>query len=578
MSSVESSEDIKNAGQGTTTAFESHPPRDLSHQLSSFKSADGHRVNVVRSINNQLALEELGYKQELERKYTYIDLFGIAFSVMSLLPSICAVFYQSTSAGASSAWGWLFTSLLGILPVGLALSELGSAFPSASAVYLSAWTFAPEKYKDISAYCVCILDSISLTAGVCSIFASCAGQILSCAQVSNPDFVVTNGKKYGVYVAVILLGAGVGTLSGGIATRIQQISIFFNCFLLVLVFIALPIGTSNKGIPFNKGKFIFGNVENYSNWSTGGNWILNALAPAAWTIAGFDSPIHMAEEAIYQPRDLTKSVLLDPKASPAAFGVILSIVSCGILGWCMLLCLYACMGPSVDDIMNSSFSSVVTQIFMNSLGEKWTLAIMGLVSVGCFFMGVSLILATSRNFYAISRDRVLPPFAADWFAVVNKRTKTPVRAMYGTCLASLLFGLLIFQEQGAASLFSIAVCGFYMALIIPMALKLTYARSTHAVGPFYLGKTWSFIINLVAVGYQIFMIIIVLFPAVNKPNKQEMNYCIVCTFGILTLALISYALFQHKYFKGPRSNLSDNEFLEAVGENHIDDIVYDDKS
>ncbi len=141
-----------------------------------------------------------------------------------------------------------------------------------------------------------------------------------------------------------------------------------------------------------------------------------------------------------------------------------------------------------------------------------------------------------------------------------------------------LFRLLIFQEQGAASLFSIAVCGFYMALIIPMALKLTYARSTHAVGPFYLGKTWSFIINLVAVGYQIFMIIIVLFPAVNKPNKQEMNYCIVCTFGILTLALISYALFQHKYFKGPRSNLSDNEFLEAVGENHIDDIVYDDKS
>lgn len=575
MSSIESG-DIKGPTKDITT-YQSQKKNELENQISTFQSADGHKINVVRSMDNQLALEQLGYKQELERKYTYIDLFGIAFSVMSLLPSICAVFYQATSAGASSTWGWLFTSLLGILPVGLALSELGSAFPSASAVYLSAWTFAPEKYKDFAAYCVCILDSVSLTAGVCSIFASCAGQILSCAQVSNPDFDATNGKKYGVYVGVILLGAAIGTLSGGISTRIQQISIFFNCFLLVLVFIALPIGTSNKGIPFNKGKFIFGNVENYTNWSTGGNWILNALAPAAWTIAGFDSPIHMAEEAIYKPRNLKKHVLLDPHASPAAFGVILSIVSCGVLGWCMLICLYACMGPSVDAIMNSSYSSIITQVFMNSLGKKWTLAIMGLVSVGCFFMGVSLIMATSRNFYAISRDRVLPPFAADWFAVVDKKTKTPVRAMYGTCLASLLFGLLIFQEQGAASLFSIAVCGFYMALIIPMALKLTYARTTHAVGPFYLGKNGSFLINLVAVGYQLFMIIIVLFPSVNKPNKQEMNYCIVCTFGILTLALISYALFQHKYFKGPRSNLTDNEYLEAVGENHIDEIIYEEK-
>ncbi|KAL6928261.1 hypothetical protein ACO0SA_002996 [Hanseniaspora valbyensis] len=550
---------------------------NLANQLSSFRSADGHQINVVRSPDKQLALEELGYKQELERRYTYIDLFGIAFSIMGLLPSISAVFYQSTSAGASSSWGWLFTSLFGILPVGISLAELGSAYPTASAVYLSAWHFAPEKFKDIAAYSVCILDSISLSAGVCSIFFSCAGQILSCAQVSNPDFVVTYGKKYGVYCAVIILGAAIGTLSGNISTRVQQASIFFNCFLLILVFIALPIGTHNNDIPFNKGKFIFGNAENFTDWSMGGNWVLNALAPAAWTICGFDSPIHMAEEAIYKPRNLKKPVLLDPQASPAAFGVILSIIGCGILGWLMLLCLYACMGPSVDAIMDSSYSSIVTQIFMNSLGQKWTLAIMSLIAVGCFFMGVSLILATSRNFYAICRDRVIPPFAADWLAVVNQRTKTPIRAMYGTCVVSLLLGLLIFQEQGSASLFSIAVAGFYMALIIPMALKITYARNTYETGPFYLGKTWSYIVNLVAVGYQTFMVIIVLFPSVNHPDKDEMNYTVVLTFGLLFLAWANYIIYQHKYFKGPRSNLTDNEFLEAVGEQHIDDIVFDDK-
>ncbi|OBA28840.1 amino acid transporter [Hanseniaspora valbyensis NRRL Y-1626] len=538
----------------------------LQYQLSTFKSANGHNINVIRSQDRQLALEQLGYKQELKRSYSYFDLFGVAFSIMGLLPSICAIFTQSTSAGASSSWGWLFTSFCGILPVGIALAELGSAFPSASAVYLSAWKFAPEKYKDVCAYSVCVLDSIALSAGACSVFFSASGQILSCVQVAKPDFVVTHGKKYGVYAAIIILGSVFGSFSGGVSTRIQQISVYFNTFLLILVFIALPIGTKHKNIPFNDGKFLFGNAENYSNWSIGGNWILNALVPAAWTISAFDSPIHMSEEAIYAPRNMKKHVLLDPKASPAAFGIILSISACGLLGWLMMICLYACMGPSVDAIMDSSYTSIVTQIFMNSLGQKWTIAIMSLIAIGCFLMGISAIMATSRNFYALCRDRVLPPFMADWLAVVDKKTNTPIRAMYGTCTVSLLLGLLIFQDQGANSLFTIAVAGFYMALAIPMFLKITYARKTFDKGPFYLGDKLSFFVNLVAVGYQAFMIVLMMIPSVNHPDKGEMNYTVVFTFGILALALSGYYMFMHKYFKGPRSNLTDEEYLEAVGE------------
>lgn len=538
----------------------------LETQLSSFRSINGHNIDVVRSQDRQLALEQLGYKQELDRTYTYYDLFGVAFSIMGLLPSICAIFTQSTSAGASSSWGWLFTSFCGILPVGIALAELGSAFPSASAVYLSAWKFAPEKYKDVCAYSVCVLDSIALSAGACSVFFSCSGQILSCVQVSNTDFEATHAKKYGVYAGCIILGAFIGSFSGKISVRIQQVAIYFNMFLLVLVFIALPIGTKRKNIPFNDGKFIFGNSENYSNWSTGGNWILNALVPAAWTISAFDSPIHMSEEAVYNPRNMKRHVLLDPKASPAAFGIIMSISACGLLGWLMLICIYACMGPSVDAIMSSSYNNILTQIFMNSLGKEWTLAIMSLMSIGCFLMGVSAIMATSRNFYALCRDRVLPPIPADWLAVVNTKTNTPVRAMYGTCVVSMLLGLLIFQDQGANSLFTIAVAGFYMALAIPMFLKITYARKFFDKGPFFLGNKSSYIINLIAVGYQGFMIVLMMVPSVNHPDKQGMNYTVVFTFGILAMALSGFYLFMHKYFKGPRSNLSDQEYLEAVGE------------
>ena len=42
---------------------------------------------------------KLGYKQELRRNFTYIEIFGIAFSIMGLLPSIASTLAYSIPAG-----------------------------------------------------------------------------------------------------------------------------------------------------------------------------------------------------------------------------------------------------------------------------------------------------------------------------------------------------------------------------------------------------------------------------------------------------------------------------------------------
>ena len=41
----------------------------------------------------------LGYKQELQRNFTMIEVFGIAFSIMCLLPSIASTLAYSIPAG-----------------------------------------------------------------------------------------------------------------------------------------------------------------------------------------------------------------------------------------------------------------------------------------------------------------------------------------------------------------------------------------------------------------------------------------------------------------------------------------------
>ena len=42
---------------------------------------------------------KLGYKQELRRNFTMIEVFGIAFSIMGLLPSIASTLVYSIPAG-----------------------------------------------------------------------------------------------------------------------------------------------------------------------------------------------------------------------------------------------------------------------------------------------------------------------------------------------------------------------------------------------------------------------------------------------------------------------------------------------
>jgi hypothetical protein len=42
---------------------------------------------------------KLGYKQELRRNFTLIEIFGIAFSIIGLLPSIASTLAYSIPAG-----------------------------------------------------------------------------------------------------------------------------------------------------------------------------------------------------------------------------------------------------------------------------------------------------------------------------------------------------------------------------------------------------------------------------------------------------------------------------------------------
>ncbi|KAK2462554.1 hypothetical protein APHAL10511_005524 [Amanita phalloides] len=55
---------------------------------------------------DDVLLSSLGYKQEFKRNFTPIEVFGIGFSVIGLVPSIASVLIYSIPYGGPSAMIW----------------------------------------------------------------------------------------------------------------------------------------------------------------------------------------------------------------------------------------------------------------------------------------------------------------------------------------------------------------------------------------------------------------------------------------------------------------------------------------
>lgn len=62
-------------------------------------------MDHARISDTDISTAALGYKQELRRNFSMIEVFGIAFSIMGLLPSIASTLTYSIPAGpAGMVW------------------------------------------------------------------------------------------------------------------------------------------------------------------------------------------------------------------------------------------------------------------------------------------------------------------------------------------------------------------------------------------------------------------------------------------------------------------------------------------
>jgi len=496
----------------------------------------GTRANIA--VADEELLASLGYKQEFRREFTGLETFGIAFSIIGLLPSIASVLSYSIPNGGAAAmvWGWAVASFF-ILLVGMSMAELASAAPTSGGLYFWTHSLSSPRWRNLLAWIVGYANTIGSIASIASIDWGCAVQIMAAASIGSPNqsFSATAGQTYGVYAAIIVSHAIICCLGTKVLARLQTVYVILNVLLCLAVIIALPAATPSEYR--NSASYAFGNFDNLNGWTNGYAFILSFLAPL-WTICSFDSSVHISEEA-------SNAAVAVPWAIVYAIGI------AGVLGWAINVALAFCMGTNLEAIMGSSVGQPMAQIFFNSFGKTGTLALWAFVVLVQYMMGSSMVLAASRQSFAFSRDGALP--GSSWLYRMNGYTKTPVNTVFFTCGFSLLLGLLAFAgAQAIGAIFSLSVVALYVAYSIPIAARFL-GQNDFVPGPFTLGW-WGAPVAFLAVAWMTFMGIVFLFPTTPTTDTADMNYTIVVLGGVLILSLAWYYFPKYggvHWFTGP---------------------------
>ncbi|MGJ6966200.1 amino acid permease [Streptosporangium sp. G11] len=498
-------------------------------------------------------LAELGYKQELSRTWSGFSNFAISFSIISILAGCFTTFGQAWNNGGpvAIAWGWPLISIF-ILIIGLCMSELVSAYPTAGGIY---W-WAAKMGKPIHGWFTGWFNLIGLIAVTASVDYGCATflNITLSRFFSGWDPSLTNA--FILFAIILVLHGLINIFSHRLIATLQNVSVWWHVFGAAVVVLILIFGPDSH----QSMSFVFTETINNSGFSDSSYWFyvlpLGFLL-TQYTITGFDACAHVSEET-------------QGASTAAAKGLWQSIFYSAIGGWILLLA-FLFAATDVDAVNEAG--GFVGAIFDSALPGNLATAIFAISTIGQFFCGMSCVTSMSRMTYAFSRDGAIPGWRL-WSKVDANRT--PVNAIIFGCTAALILTLpALYEAPGGLPLafyavVSVAVIGLYIAFAIPIWLRLRMGDRFQP-GPWTLGSKykvmcWIAIVEIVIVSiYFIMPLVPAAVPFSDDFTWTAVNYSPIVV-GVMVLAVgLWWALSARHWFTGPRRTVDVNEAFDPTG-------------
>lgn len=248
------------------------------------------------------------------------------------------------------------------------------------------------------------------------------------------------------------------------------------------------------------------------------------------------------------------------------WGILMSIGSCWLFGWVLCIVIAACMDTNPENILGSAYGQPMAQIYYDSLGKNGALGMMALLMICQFLMGISILVAASRQSWAFSRDGALP-FSSFFRPISKTFGYIPLRTTIGCAVLAAVLGLLcLIAPAAAAALFSLAVAGNNLAWLIPIFARVVWGQKKFSPGPFYTG-VFSIPIAWTAITFLVFGILLCMFPVGGpNPSASDMNYTCVINSAVWLGSMLYYYVDARKWFQGPKITVDLDQLTEEQEE------------
>ncbi|KAM5537391.1 hypothetical protein V8D89_008910 [Ganoderma adspersum] len=519
---------------------------DLQDKLDDAKFSRSPTVDIVdaTSIDDDGFLEQMGYKQEFRRDFTFLGLFSLVSSELAILPGVAGtIWYTMGYMGlVGMTWGWFVAAVMGQF-LAYSLAELSSAYPTSGGLYYWAYMTAPPKYKMLSCYVVAWSMIISTPLACVSITYSAAQLLVAAFQLAYPNYAAETWHIYLVYLGMMFLSYLIICLPTKYVSWFNIWANALGIIILIVLTILLPV----KAESLNSGKAIFTQAYNQLDWPAGWSFCMTFLS-ATWTLSGYDVAAHVAEET-------HNAAVTVPRA------MVWATWTGTFLGFVYLISLALC-SVDIDALMSDDLGQPLGTLFAQILGTKAGIAFMIINAFCQMACGVAFFVAASRIFFAYARDRALP--FSDWLSRVSPRTQTPNNASLFVFLTSAAFGAIsIGSDTAFEAFFSGSTLAGQIGYILPVLGRCLYEDNPeYRNGPFNLGR-FSRVIRWVAVAWNFFICPLVSFPEGPNPSATDMNWAVVIYVPFQIIAMAYWWFLGYKTFKGPRPNFQGLADLKA---------------
>ena len=394
-------------------------------------------------------------------------------------------------------WTWPVVAL-GQFIVALNFAEVTSHYPVAGSVFQWTKYLANRSYSWFTGW-------IYLFAGIITVAAVVATIPLALIPALNGlGWHSLNGGSLHTQLAVALITLVVITVLNIYGVRLVAIinntGVVFEIlgmFVFALVLLAfhnhqgLHVVTNSGGVPVT------------------GSTFLAAMFMSLFVIYGFDTASTLAEETRDPRRAAPKAVL---------YAVVGAFIIGGVFLLGTLVAIPAHLGVKGAMAANGGLGLAPAQIIEANFSSAFATIYLLVVSAAIFVCCLSIMAATIRLCFGMSRDNTLP--ISKVLSKVSPKLHTPV----WTCIVIAVIAAIPFLQYSGAGIIAIAATGtiyisYFLGNIIIMRARARGWPRTAA--PFRLGR-WGMLVNILALIYGGAMIINFAWPrAASNPKPNQ---------------------------------------------------------